>query len=65
MLMLTVAGVAVSVKDGMQIGWSWERDGGAHRTETDKVRCRLRVDCGVEMGLKWEELGLRPELSYG
>lgn len=51
------------MKEGMQVGW--EEDGGAHQTETRKVRCRVRVDDGVELGLKWGELGLRTGLSCG
>lgn len=49
----------------MQIGWELGGGGGSHRIETDKARCRVRVDDGVELGLKWEELGLRPGLNCG
>lgn len=57
--------VAVGVKDERQIGWELGGAGGAYGIEPDKVRCRVRVEDGVELGLKWGKLGLRPGLSCG
>lgn len=44
--------VAVGVKDERQIGWELGGAGGTDGLEPDKVRCRVRVEDGAELGLK-------------